>query len=140
MSEGRARSDQAVRFLLAGGLAAAINWLVRFPIEIWVPFEAAVALAQIVGWTAGFFLYRTFVFPPADLPLVVQIGRFIAVNLASGLFVLAAAILAMHLLVFIHMGVSAAQALAHGGAIGLGAVLNFFGHARITFAEKQASP
>ena len=37
---------QIVRFLLLGGLAAAINWLVRFPMSLALPFPAAVFLAS----------------------------------------------------------------------------------------------
>ena len=40
---------QIVRFLLLGGLAAAINWLVRFPMSLVLPFPAAVFLAYLVG-------------------------------------------------------------------------------------------
>ncbi len=138
MSEPQVRSYQALRFLFAGGLAALINWLARFPIGMLVSFEAAVALAQIVGWGCGFVLYRAFVFSSNDTPLMTQIGRFLAVNMASGVLTLAIASLAMHGLVHL-IDPSFAQALAHGGAIGLGAVMNFFGHARITFAVRNTA-
>ena len=45
MMEGllaRARAlPQSVRFLFAGGFAAGVNWLVRFPLSLILPFEAA---------------------------------------------------------------------------------------------------
>jgi len=44
-----------------GGLAAAINWLVRFPLSAVMPLNLAVVLAYLIGMSSGFLLYRPFI-------------------------------------------------------------------------------
>ena len=128
----------APRFLLAGGIASLLNWLVRFPLSAVLPFEAAVALAYGAGMVVGFALYRSWVFPGSRLPLGAQLGRFLGVNAAGlGVVILAAAALVP---VFAWRGflpAPAAEGLAHGLAIVLGAVVNFAGHRALTFARRR---
>ncbi len=56
-------NNQVVRFLFLGGFAAAVNWLIRFPLSLFLPLSAAVAVAYLIGMSVGFTLYRTYVFP-----------------------------------------------------------------------------
>lgn len=128
-------SPDAVKFLIAGGVATAINWLVRFPLSIFLPFDAAVAVAYMIGMVAGFLLYSRWVFPRTTTPLASQIGRFIAVNIAGGLAVVIVAPLLAHALEAGGLDQVAAQAIGHGLAIAVGAVINYFGHKLITFAN-----
>ena len=104
---------QVVRFLLLGGLAAAINWLVRFPLSLVLPFPAAVFVAYLIGMSAGFTLYRAY---------------------ALGAVVVMAVSLALldHLLPAVGWRLLP-EAVAHGTAIGVGAVANFFGHKYLSF-------
>ena len=44
------------RFLVAGGSAALVNWLVRFPVELVLPFFAALIIAACIGMACGFLL------------------------------------------------------------------------------------
>lgn len=60
---------QSLRFVLAGGVAAAINWLVRFPLSALMAFLPAVLLASAIGMLAGFIAYRTFGFPGSKRPM-----------------------------------------------------------------------
>ncbi|MGP8233557.1 MAG: GtrA family protein [Methylovirgula sp.] len=131
-------SSAAVKFLIAGGLATAINWLVRFPLSIVLPFSAAVAIAYMIGMVAGFLLYSRWVFPPTSIPLASQIGRFIAVNIAGGVAVVILAPLLARSLESGGFDQGAAQAIGHGLAIAIGAVINYFGHKLITFADPAA--
>ena len=125
----------AVKFLVAGGLATAINWLVRFPLSTVLPFTAAVALAYMIGMVAGFVLYSRWVFPGTTTPLANQIGRFIAVNIAGGVAVVALAPLLAQAFAGGGLDQGPAEAIGHGLAIAVGAVINYFGHKLITFAE-----
>jgi len=61
------------RFLVAGGIAALVKGLVRFPVELAVPYVAALLLATSVGMTCGFLLYRSWVFPGSTRSLAGQI-------------------------------------------------------------------
>lgn len=126
----------ACRFLVAGGIASLINWLVRFPLSLALPYGAAVAVAYGVGMVASFGLYRSWVFPGSPLPLGTQILRFVMVNAAG----LTAVVTGAHCLVALIagtglVGLPVAEAAGHGGAIVLGAVVNFVGHRAITFAR-----
>lgn len=124
---------QVVRFLLLGGTAAAINWLVRFPLSMVMPFPAAVFFAYLIGMMAGFTLYRAYVFPGSKLSVGVQVGLFLAVNAVGAVIVMAVS-LALLDIVFPAMGeIPFAEAVAHGTGIGVGAVTNFFGHKYLTF-------
>lgn len=136
---------QAVRFLLLGGLAAAINWLVRFPLSLLMPFPAAIFVAYLIGMSAGFALYRTFVFPGSTLPVAAQAGTFLAVN-AVGAGVVMGVSLALldHLLPMIGWTFMP-EALAHGIGIAAGAAANFAGHKHLSFritrrARSPAAP
>lgn len=53
---------EVVRFLIAGGSATAINWLIRIPLSLILPFEAALLAAYGLSMVASFWLYRAFVF------------------------------------------------------------------------------
>jgi putative flippase GtrA len=126
-------TNQIFRFLLLGGLAALINWLVRFPLSAVLPFESAVAFAYLIGMSAGFVLYRTFVFPGSSRPVALQITMFLAVNVVGALVVLAVTMAALSALSGLDLALG--QAVAHALGIGVGAVANFFGHKLITFAR-----
>jgi energy-coupling factor transport system substrate-specific component len=136
---------QVLRFLLLGGTAAAINWIVRFPLSLFMPFPAAVFFAYLIGMTAGFTLYRAYVFPGSPLPLRVQLGLFLAVNAVGAVIVMGVSVLLLDVAFPALGGVPFAEALAHGTGIGVGAVANFVGHKYLTFrvtpfARARAAP
>ena len=134
------RLSQLVRFLLLGGLAAAINWLVRFPLSILMPFPAAVFLAYLIGMSAGFTLYRAYVFPSSAQPVTVQIALFLAVNALGAVVVMGVSIgLLDHLLPLIGWWLLP-EAVAHGTGIAIGAVVNFLGHKYLSFRVASARP
>ena len=124
---------QIVRFLLLGGLAAAINWLVRFPLSLVMPFPAAVFVAYLIGMSAGFTLYRAYVFPNSRQPMALQVTLFLIVNAVGAVVVMAVSLALLdHALLAIGWRVLP-EAVAHGTAIGVGAVANFFGHKYLSF-------
>ena len=128
-----ALSMQVVRFLLLGGLAAAINWLVRFPLSLFLPFSWAILVAYMIGMTAGFTLYRAYVFPGSGRPIGQQIVIFLLVN-AFGAVVVWSVAMGLVLTVFPAFGYAfMPEATGHGIAIGVGAVTNFLGHKFLTF-------
>ena len=79
----RALDRPEARFLVAGGIAALVNWLVRFPVELVLPYFAALLVATCIGMTCGFLLYRAWVFPGSTRPLSRQVRDFILVNLTG---------------------------------------------------------
>ncbi len=125
--------DERIRFLMAGGLAALINWLVRFPLSGVLPYWGAVACATAVGMCAGFFLYRALVFRKSDRPVIWQVSDFILVNLGAGTLAVLVAVLLRAQLPWPAMLVDQAPGLAHMAGIAVGAVANYFGHKILTF-------
>jgi len=126
---------QTARFLVAGGAAALLNWLVRFPLSLVMPFPAAVTIANIIGMVFGFVAYRHFVFPGSKRLLAHQLRDFIVVNLFSMAVVVAVSVaFADYVLPAIgfHWQI---EAISHAIGIGAGAVSNFFGHRQFSFAR-----
>lgn len=132
--------NQIVRFLALGGFAAAVNWLVRFPLSAVLPMSLAIVLAYVIGMTVGFTLYRRYVFPGSTRPIVEQSLIFLAVNLVGALVVLGLT----HALIEAQAGLAwpafVREGLAHGFAIGIGSVVNFIGHKTLTFRLKNGKP
>lgn len=131
------RLPQIVRFLLLGGLAAAINWLVRFPLSAFLPFNAAVVIAYVVGMSTGFMLYRKHVFPGSSRPIIEQSVVFLGVNLFGALVVLSLSWLLLKWQAGTGWPLFVRQGLAHGAAIGVAAITNFLGHKTLTFASAK---
>lgn len=132
------RKDPRFRFIVAGTLASLVNWLVRFPLDFVMPYAAAVILATAVGMVCGFLLYRAWVFPGSDRPMIVQVRDFVLVNLAGMVVMVAVAIVLRALLLSVDAHEAVAAAAAHAAGIGVGAVANFIGHRHITFRKRHS--
>lgn len=132
--------DERGRFLVAGALAALVNWVARFPLDLLMPFAAAVVGATAIGMVCGFLLYRAWVFPGSPRPLVVQIRDFVLVNLV-GMAVMVSVAIALRSVLIAAIGHEAvAAAVAHAGGIAVGAAANFLGHRHITFRKRHGLP
>jgi putative flippase GtrA len=123
-------------FLICGGLAAAINWVARIILSPFLGFEAAVIVAYAIGMSSGFLLYRRFVWPNSGSNVRDQIIPFIAVNAASGVVVLLLSMFFVTIGDWLFGRTPMIEALAHGAAIGAGAVANYLGHGKFTFVGK----
>lgn len=130
--------DPRVRFLLAGGTAAAISLTTRALLGLVLPFAWAVLLASAVALTFGFVAYRQWVFHDRNRarPLAAEIAAFLAVNAVGTTVTFAAAVAIREgLLAFPGAGPHALLDLgAHALGIAVGAVANFLGHRKLTFA------
>jgi putative flippase GtrA len=129
-----------LRFLLAGGVAAGINWAARFPLSLLLPFWAAVLGAAAIGMLVGFVAYRGIVFAPSGRPLLPQLRDFVAVNLASSLLVVGLAVLLLAPLGRLLGTPALAEAAAHALAIAAGAGANYLGHSLVTFRRRTGVP
>ena len=136
----RALDRPEARFLIAGGIAALVNWLVRFPVELVLPYFAALLVATCIGMTCGFLLYRAWVFPGSTRPLAGQVRDFILVNLTGQATMLGVAALARQLLISLEVGSLVAGASAHALGIAVGAVVNYLGHRHVTFTGARGGP
>jgi energy-coupling factor transport system substrate-specific component len=129
---GATTSRQVFNFLWAGGAAAAVNWVVRFPLAIYLPLGWSVFVAYLIGMAVGYQLYRIYVFPGSRASFH-QVLVFLGVNAAGAVVVLAATYALLALLPAGGLPEYMREGLAHGVAIALGAVSNFLGHKLLTF-------
>jgi putative flippase GtrA len=124
------------RFLVAGAFASLVNWLVRFPLELVMPFAAAVLAALVVGMITGYLLYDRWVFSGSPRPLLSKVRDFIAVNFASQAVMFAVSVGTRELLLHADLSSTISGAGAHLFGIGCGALLSYFGHRSITFGGR----
>jgi len=126
--------SQAGRFVLVGGAAALVNWLVRFPLSYIAPFAGAVAAANVIGMLFGFVAYRFLVFPTSKRQIAYQLRDFIAVNLLSMIVVVVVSVASAGYVLPSFGWRWQAEAISHAMGIAAGAVINFFGHRQFSFA------
>ena len=130
----KAEARQFALFVALGAVAAAANWLARFPLEHFMSFSAAVIVAYMVGMVIAFTLFSRYVFPASPRPLHEQIKYFVLVNIAG---IIQVWVVSMTLLyyVFPAIGFSGvlAEPIAHGLAIGVPTISSYFGHKFLTF-------
>jgi len=131
----RLHDSPQLRFIAAGAVAAGVNWLVRFPIELVMPFTPALLVATAIGMVCGFWLYRAWVFPGSDRSLLRQVRDFVLVNIAGQTTMFAVAVLAHSALLAAGTGALVSGGAAHMLGIAVGAVTNYFGHRHVTFAS-----
>ena len=126
------------KFLMAGGLAAAANFLSRLAAQSALGFTPAVVLGYAVGFTTAFLLNRRFVFPASGKPMRQEIAWFFVFNaVAFPVVVAAAVILRDH--VFEHLLPEVlAENVAHGCAIMIPIVFNFAAHRLVTFGPARS--
>ena len=130
----RPETRRFVAFLGTGGLAAAVNVASRIVFDLVMPYEAAVAVAYLVGMTTAFFLARLFVFEASGRSLHVEYGRFALVNVAALVQVLVVSV-GLAKLAFPAVGFSwHAELIAHVVGVLSPVLVSYQGHKRFSFA------
>lgn len=126
-------SARLVRFILASGLAALINFASRIAFSLVVPYPAAIVLAFCAGLSSAFVLNRLFVFGQPGIPLRQQMFWFTAVNLFALAQTLAVSLL-LQRLVFPAAGFAwHSEEIAHAVGILVPIVSSYFGHKKLSF-------
>lgn len=124
---------QFVKFLLCGGLAAGLNWASRFLFSQWLPFEYAVVAAFFVGLSSGYILMRLYVFETNQAPVLLQISKYIVINLLALAQTLIISVVLMRWVLPALGIVTHAEALAHLVGVLTPVMTSYFGHKFITF-------
>jgi putative flippase GtrA len=123
---------QFTLFLASGGIAAACNWGSRFFFSKFMPFEAAVTVAYLVGMAVAFTLMRM-VFAGTGRAVVPQVGRFALVNVAAfaQTFIVSVAMVRW---ILPALGVDEhREAIGHFFGVATPAISSYFGHRFFTF-------
>jgi putative flippase GtrA len=126
--------------LLAGGLAALINFGSRFFYNMFVDFSTAVVLAFITGLTTAYILNKIYVFTSSGNTVLQEMGWFVLVNVFAlaqtwGLSVYLVQVLPDYLPSQGSGREELAEALAHGAGILLPVFTSYIGHKYLTFRE-----
>lgn len=128
-------NSQFIRFLFAGGVAAAANYGSRFLFSIWLSYGPAIVLAYLVGMGVAFVLMRQHVFSAADGALGPQVVKFVAVNLLAVMQTLVIS-LVLARWVLPNVGVvTHAEAIAHLAGVLVPVATSYFGHRMLTFKK-----
>ena len=126
-------SKEFSKFLFAGSIAAAINFLSRIFFNLWFDFSVSIYLAYILAMIAAFFLKKQFVFAKGRQPLTHSIGFFILVNLIAFLQTLAVTMAFLNYVLPYFSIVKMAHEISH--AIGILATVftSYIGHKKFSF-------
>ncbi len=121
------------QFLLAGGIAAGVNYGSRFLFDIWFSYPTAIVLAFLAGVTTGFILMRQHVFDGRGKPLGRQIVFFTLVNVLALAQTLVVSLLLARWL-FPAIGVERhAEDIAHLIGVAFPIITSYLGHRHATF-------
>ena len=69
-----------IRFMITGGMAAAVNLVSRYLLNQFMSFAAAVGLAYLFGMVTAYTLGRVFVFERSGRTVAGEFWRFTVVN------------------------------------------------------------
>lgn len=130
---GGLMSPRFLKFLVAGGIAAAVNFGSRIVLNRWLPFSTAIVLAYIAGMITAFVLAKMFVFTESVQSTSKSAGFFILVNLVAVLQTwVVSVILAYYVLPW--MGVTwHTREIAHFFGVVVPVFTSYVGHKRWSF-------
>jgi putative flippase GtrA len=123
-------------FIVTGGIAALVNLGSRWLLSHALPYEAAVALAYLVGMTTAFLLARMFVFHASGASWLVEYGRFAVVNAFSFLVVLGVSAGMLRLVLPFVGWTWHAEEIAHLVGVVSPIVLSYYAHKHYSFGGK----
>jgi len=119
--------------MIAGGIAAAVNFLSRIVINAWVPYGTAIVFAYLLGMLTAFVLNRAFVFRGATNPIHHQAIWFTIINLLAVLQTLAVSLLLARE-IFPLLGFDWHRELvAHAIGVVTPIVTSYIGHKHLSF-------
>jgi putative flippase GtrA len=126
-------SLQFGRFLLAGGIAAAVNVASRIVYDMWTSYSVAIVLAYITGMITAFLITRTYVFPKGRNSVARSATFFVIINIAAVLQTLVVSI-AMTKYALPALGVQTyVPEIAHMCGVAVPILTSYFGHREWSF-------
>ena len=81
-------SKQFIFFLICGGTATILHWLIRIIFRNFFGFQTSAIMAYMCAIAIAFILYRSYVFPLSVTPVNKQSIRFLLINFSVSPFVL----------------------------------------------------
>lgn len=127
-------------FVLAGGIAAGVNWLSNVLLLKVMPLEASIVAAYLIGMTTAYTLNRLFVFKQSGRAVHDEYIRFAIVNIVAlaqvWLVTVGVARLAMPAIGWTFHPAEVAHAIGVISPI----VTSYLGHRYFTFSPKLQRP
>ena len=120
-------------FLIAGGIAAAVNYGSRFIYSQYVDFSVAVVLAFITGMITAFVLNKLYVFTASKNDTGMEIIYFILVNMLGLAQTWLISVYLAEYLLTPAWGKPWGEAVSHLIGVGFPVITSFIGHKYITF-------
>lgn len=128
-------SRQFLHFLIAGGIAAAVNFCVGFSLSGLLPFHGDIIAGHLSGMVVAFILFGRKVFEESSNKQATQVLIFVAVNAAAMTQTYVVYYLLVHM-VFSHLeSVVYADVIARAIAIITPIFTSFLGHKYFTFRQ-----
>jgi putative flippase GtrA len=140
MLRSLAARNQFAGFLLAGGIAAAVNFLGRILFNQFLGYVASIILAYLVGMVTAFLLNRHAVFAPSGKSVGSEALWFTVVNMLAVLQTLVISLLLADWALPLLGVESFRKEIAHAIGIAVPALTSYFGHRYWTFGREQRSP
>ncbi|MDC3363306.1 GtrA family protein [Planktomarina temperata] len=129
--------DRFLKFLITGGLAAIFNLLFRWFLNGFIVFEIAVLASYICAMLLAFYLTKIFVFEATDTSLIVQLFRFILVNIVSLLIVWSVSV-ALYRVIFPYLDFHwYAKSISHLIGVCSPVFVSYILHKKYTFAKSR---
>ena len=124
---------QFTRFIVAGGIAAAANFLSRIALSTVLTYSVAIVVAYAVGMATAYLLMKYFVFEAGRWSVAGEVAMFCAVNaLALAQTLLVSLVLAYALLPW--LGITRyREEIAHFVGVCVPIFTSFIGHKYGTF-------
>lgn len=130
-----ALSRQFVLFVVAGGLAAAVNFGSRIVFSQWLHYVPAIVIAYCLGMITAFTLNKLFVFNQASNRLHHQVLWFIVINLAAVAQTVAISLLLARWLLPA-LGIDFHnETMAHAAGVAVPVITSYIGHKHLSFRQ-----
>ena len=127
------RSRQFLKFLITGGLAAAVNFGSRIIYNQWTDYSTAIIMAYLTGMVTAFVLAKLFVFKESQRPVHHSAFFFILVNLLAVLQTWGISLLLANY-ALPKLGVTRfVPEIAHAVGVAFPVFTSYFGHKRWSF-------
>ena len=128
--------SEFARFLLVGGIAAAVNFISRIAFSEWVSFRVAIILAYLIGMLTAYILSRTIVFEPSGKHPGNELFYFSLVNLFAVIQVWLISVgLAEYMFPYLEITFYPEE-IAHLGGLSVPVITSYLGHKYFSFAKQ----
>lgn len=131
-------NSQFLRFLAAGGIAAAANFISRILFSHYICYELAIVMAYLIGMTLAFVLMRGAVFMADGGSLRRQVAWFTGVNILAVVQTLVVSLLFARYILPAFGVYEKAELIGHAFGVAVPIVTSYVGHRLFTFRVHES--